>query len=79
MTTYDGGLVFPSVLSHTNSGASFASIARTVLSRVCSGSTTEVHLYMDKYIENSIEDSERKLRGSVDMTYLITVPEQTIR
>ena len=79
VSIYDGGLVLHSVLSRTNYGASFASIARTVLITVCSGNTTEVHLCLDKYIENSIKDSERKLRGSEDMAYFITGPEQTIR
>lgn len=60
-------------------GASYASIARTMLSVVCSGSASEIHLCLDKYVENSIKDSERKLRGAVDSVYVITGPDQTIR
>ena len=39
----------------------------------------EVHVCLDKYIENSIKDSERQLRGAVDAIYTITGPEQTMR
>ena len=76
---YDGGLLLHSVVSQTNIGASYASIARSILSVVCSGRATEVHVCLDKYIENSIKDSERKLRGAVDAPYVITGPNQTIR
>ena len=76
---YDGGLLLHSVLSQTNMGASYASIARTFLSVVCSGRSSEVHVCLDKYVENSIKDSERRLRGAVDSIYIITGPDQTIR
>lgn len=76
---HDGGLVLHSVLSQTNAGASLASIARTILSTVCSGRGKEVHLCFDKYVENSIKDCERKLRGAVDTPYSITGPEQVMR
>lgn len=77
---YDGGLLVHSILSQTNMGASFASIARTMLSVICSGSgASEAHVCLDKYVKNSIKDSERQLRGSVDSVYVITGPEQTIR
>ena len=76
---YDGGLLLHSVLSQTNIGASYASIARTMLSVVCSGRASEVHVCLDKYVENSIKDSERKLRGAVDSAYVITGSDQTIR
>ena len=76
---YDGGLLLHSVLSQTNIGASYASIARTMLSVVCAGSASEAHVCLDKYVENSIKDSERKLRGAVDSVYVITGPDQTIR
>ena len=76
---YDGGLVLHSILSQIGVGASFASIARTVLLSVCSGKASEVHLCLDKYIVNSIKDSERELRGSVKCPYVITGPEQRIR
>ena len=60
---YDGGLLLHSVLSQTNIGASYASIARMMLSVVCLGRASEVHVCLDKYVENSIKDSERKLQG----------------
>ena len=58
---WDGGLHLHSVLSNTNVGASFTSIARAMLSVVCSIKASEVHVCFDKYIylENSIKDSER--------------------
>ena len=77
---YDGGLLMHSVLSRTNAGASYASVARSLLSIVCSGHTgKEVHLCFDKYIEKSIKASERKLRGATDSTYIIIGAEQKIR
>ena len=76
---YDGGLVIHSVLSTTNIGASYGSIARRIMSMICSGQGAEVHICLDKYVENSIKDSERKLRGAEDATYTITGAEQTIR
>jgi hypothetical protein len=76
---YDGGLLLHSVLSQTAVGASYASMARAMLSVVCSGRVSEVHVCLDKYVENSIKDSERMLRGAVDSAYSITGPEQKIR
>ena len=76
---YDGGLLVHSVLSLTGMGASYASIARNMLSLVCSGRAEEVHVCFDKYVENSIKDSERKQRGAVDTVYTITGPDQKIR
>ena len=60
-------------------GASYASMARTMLSKICSGRATEVHVCFDKYVKNSIKDSERKLRGAFDSVYIITGPDQTLR
>ncbi|XP_030837116.1 uncharacterized protein LOC105437992 [Strongylocentrotus purpuratus] len=76
---YDGGLLLHSVLSQTNTGASYSSIARNMVSLVLSGKSTEVHVCLDKYVGNSIKDSERKLRGALDTVYEITGPDQTIR
>lgn len=76
---YDGGLLLYSIVSQTNIGASYGSLARTILSTVCKGRASEVHVCLDKYIENSIKDSERKARGAVDMQYSITGPEQKMR
>lgn len=76
---YDGGLLIHSVLSLVNVGATFGSIARTVLSTVCSGSGSEVHVCLDKYVENSIKDSERQLRGTVHTIYTISGPDQSVR
>ncbi len=76
---YDGGFLLHSILSQTSMGASYSSIARTILSQVCSGRAREVHVCLDKYVENSIKDSERKLRGAVDVPYIITGPDQTMR
>ena len=78
MQVYDGVLLH-SVLSQTATGASYASMARTMLSVLCSGRASEVHVCMDKYVENSIKDSERKSRGAVDTDYVITGAEQKIR
>jgi len=76
---YDGGLLIHSVLSVMNCGASYGSIARTILSTVCTGIGDEVHVCLDKYIENSIKDSERKLRGAEDSIYKITGADQKMR
>ena len=76
---YDGGLVLHSIVSQTEAGASFAFIARRVLMSLYSGKASEVHLCLDKYVAQSIKDSERELRGSVQCQYIITGPKQTIR
>ena len=76
---FDGGLILHSVLSQARVGASFGSIARQMLVTICSGKGVEVHLCLDKYVAKSIKGSERKLRGSLDLPYVITGPEQTIR
>lgn len=76
---FDGGLLLHSVLSKTNIGASYASIARTLLSVVCAGKGSEVHVCLDKYLEKSIKGSERELRGAVNTVYKITGSEQSIR
>ena len=44
---YDGGLLLHSVLSQTNVGASYASIARTMLSTLLSGRASEVHVCLN--------------------------------
>lgn len=41
----NGGLLLYAVLSQTNAGASYSSIARTILLRVCSEQGNEVHVY----------------------------------
>ena len=74
---YDGGLLLHSVLLQTATGALYASMARTMWSVLCSRRASEVHVCMDKYVENSIKDSERKTRGNTG--YVITGPEQKIR
>ena len=76
---FDGGLLLHSVLSKTNIGASYASIARMLLSVVCTGKGSEVHVCFDKYLENSIKGSESELHGAVNTVYKISGPEQTIR
>ena len=76
---YDGGLVLHSVLSQTNAGASLASIACNILSTVCSGKQKKVHLCFNKYIKNSIKESERKLRGAIGSPYAITGSKQIMR
>ena len=62
-----------------NVGTSYGAIARTILSTVCTGGGDEVHVCLDKYIKNSIKDSERKLRGAEDSIYTITGADQTMR
>ena len=79
-TVYDGGLLIHSTLSQMNAGTSYASIAKTILSVVCSGrGSDEVHVCLDKYVVNSIKDSERQLRGATNQPYGITGPDQKIR
>ncbi|KAK3890329.1 hypothetical protein Pcinc_005711 [Petrolisthes cinctipes] len=73
---FDGGLLLHSTVSQTNIGASYGSIAQSMLSTVCKESATEVHVCLDKYVTNSIKDSERKLRGAIDSQYTITGPDQ---
>ena len=76
---FDGGLLLHTELSTMNIGASFASVARTILSTVCKVKGDEVHVCLDKYLQNSIKDSERKLRGAIDSNYTITGADQKIR
>ncbi|XP_068213902.1 uncharacterized protein [Palaemon carinicauda] len=76
---YDGGLLIHSVLSVMNVGTLYGAIARTILSTVCTGGGDEIHVCLDKYVENSVKDSERKLRGAEDSVYTITGPNQTMR
>lgn len=77
---YDGGLVLHSVLSQTKAGASYASIARSLLSAVCCDKRAEeVHLCLDKYVQHSVKVNERELRGAMDTPYTITGPDQRIR
>ena len=54
MKVYDGGILLHFTLLQTNMGASYASIAPTILLVVFSGRTSKVHVCLDKYIENSI-------------------------
>ena len=76
---YDGGVLIHSVLSVMNVGTSYGAIARTILSTVCTGGGDEVHVCLDKYIKNSIKDSERKLRGAEDSIYTITGADRTMK
>ncbi|KAK6167074.1 hypothetical protein SNE40_021180 [Patella caerulea] len=76
---FDRGLLIHSVLSIINVGTVYASIARRILSIVCSGRENEVHVCLDKYIEHSIKDSEKKLRGAEDWVYTITGGNQKVR
>ena len=76
---YDGGLLIHSTLSTMNPGTLYGSVARSILSRVCTGAANEVHVCLDKYVTNSIKDSERKLRGAEDSAYSITGAEQTLK
>ena len=74
---FEGGFLLHSVLSHANMGASYASIAKSILAVVCSGKGSEVHVCFDKCVGNSVKGSERKLRGAVDV--VCTAPDQTMR
>ena len=76
---FNGGLLIHSVLSQTNAGSSLASIARSILSLVCSSKGREIHVCFDKYLESSIKGCERKLRGAVNTPFCITGPDQFIR
>lgn len=75
----DGGLLLHSTVSQTNIGASYRYIARSMLSTVCKGSATEVHACLDKYVTNSLKDSERKLLGAIDSQYTIMGADQKMR
>ena len=72
-------LMVNSVLSKTNTGASFASIAQRIIASLCSGRASEVHICLDKYLDISLKASERELRGAVSVVYEITGAEQSIR
>ena len=76
---FDSELVLHSVISKINAGASYESIALRILGSVCSGRASEVHICLDKYLDNSLKASERELRGAVNVNYEITGPEQSIR
>ena len=43
-----------------------------LLSIVCSGKASEVHVCLDKYVANSIKESERKLRSAEDTPFVIS-------
>ena len=76
---YNGGLLVHSILLQATMGASYAPIARTMLSMVFSEIAHEVHICSDKYVENSIKDNERKQCGAVDTAYTITDLDQKTR
>ena len=57
---YDGSLLLHSVLSSVNIMATYGSIARTILSTVCTGTGTEVHVCLDKYIHRKLDQRQRK-------------------
>ena len=63
---FDGGLVMHSVLLTTTSGTNFGSIARNILSSVCSGGSSEVFVCFDHYGALSIKQCEREIRGTED-------------
>ena len=74
MKVYEG-LILHSILSQTtNMGA--LTIAKTMLSVVFSGRVSEVHVCLDKYMENSIKDSERRLQGQVQLAWYMQLPGQ---
>ena len=76
---YDRGLLIHTTLLMVNVGVTYGSIARTILSVICSGRGHAAHVCLDKYIENSIKYSEWQLCGAVDAIYTITGPDQTMR
>lgn len=68
---YDGILLLHSVQSQSNMRASYASMARIMLSLALgSGKATATHVCLAKYVDNSIKDSEWKLRDTVDSVYV---------
>ncbi|KAG1714730.1 Cyclic nucleotide-gated channel cone photoreceptor subunit alpha [Nymphon striatum] len=76
VTVIDGGLLLHSFLSVTSSIASYANLARNLLSHVCSNAGGEVHVLFDTYIQSSIKGYEIQLRGAEDRPFVITGPEQ---
>ena len=76
---FDGGLLLHSIVSQTNVGATYASIARSMLSVAVSGRSSEAHICLDRYVGGSIKENERRRQGASDSQYTITRPEQTVR
>ena len=59
VTVIDGGLLLHSFLSVTSSIASYANLARNMLSHVCSNVGGEIHVLFDTYIQSSIKTTTR--------------------
>ena len=78
-TLFDGGLLLHTYLSVAHSIPTYGSIARSVLSQVCSTAGQEIHVLFDTYVTDSIKGSERRLRGAEDRPFVIAGPEQTPR
>ena len=76
VTVIDGGILLHSILSVTSSIASYANLARNLLSHVCSNAGGEIHVLFDTHIQSSIKGYERQLRGAEDRPFVITGPEQ---
>ena len=58
---FDGRLVLHSVLSTTTLGTNFGSIARNILTSVCSGGSSKVFVYFDHYKALSFKQCEREI------------------
>ena len=77
-TIIDGGLLFHTILQQTI--GSYGAIARELLIKICSFPGNQIHVLFDKYINPSLKDNERKLRGADNITrFTITGPEQIPR
>lgn len=54
----------------------FGKISELILIRICNTKSTEVHLVFDRYFFQSIKDSERCSRESIDIPYIISGTSQ---
>ncbi|XP_014678737.1 PREDICTED: uncharacterized protein LOC106818551, partial [Priapulus caudatus] len=77
-TLIDGGLLLHSYLSAIGNISSYGNLARRLLGHACGsiGKGKEVHILFDRYLHDSLKESERRLRGAEDQPFVIGGCEQ---
>ena len=76
VTLIDGGQLIYSLLSAIGRITSYGNIVMTLLAYVCGTGGKEIRLLFDTYHPMSLKEIERKLRGSNDRPFLISVSVQ---
>ena len=74
----DGGLLIHEYLAGLGNIPSYGNVARGLLSHVCKDfwKADETHILFDRYLPNSLKESERKLRGAENHPFVIAGSEQ---